>query len=306
MKISILGAGAMGCLFGARLSAHNDIDLVNGSISSVEGINAGGVTVSDREGNTYHANIRSRLSGSSCEPCDLLIVFVKNYATEKALSENRNLIGENTVLLSLQNGMGHERIAESFLPKERILIGITNDNSISEGPGKVIHSGKGPMSIGSLIGNRKLAEKMIAVFTESGFDCSYSDSVRHLMWSKLLVNLTANATTAILGCRSGYIAESANLNAVCKALMDEAIAVAKADGEEFDEVTMLEHLTKMSAAYSQGRTSMCQDISKNRKTEIDFINGAVARLGRQYGIPTPTNDAIINLVHAKEYIQGIV
>ena len=303
MNISILGAGAMGCLFGARLSGKNEIDLINGSPASVEEINANGVTVTDKSGNTFHADIKSRITGSEAEPCDLLIVFVKNFATDEALAANRNLIGQDTVLLSLQNGMGHEAVAEKYLPKERILIGITNDNSISEGPGRVIHSGKGPMAIGSLCGNEELARKIMAVFNDSGFDCSFSDDVRHLMWSKLFVNLAANAATAILGCRSGYLAECSNLNDLCKALLDEAVAVAKAEGQVFDADVLLKHFTEMSASYSQGRTSMCQDMEKKRKTEIDYINGAVSALGKQYGVPTPTNDAIIHLVHAKEYIN---
>ncbi len=303
MKISILGAGAMGCLFGARLSGNNEIDLINGSPDSVAEINAKGVTVTDKNGNILHADIKSRITGSDAEPCDLLIVFVKNYATDAALAANRNLIGEDTVLLSLQNGMGHEKVAEKYLPKERILIGITNDNSISESPGRVIHSGKGPMSIGSLCGNEELAGKIMAVFNESGFDCSFSDDVRRLMWSKLFVNLAANAVTAILGCRSGFLAECSDLNALCRTLLEEAAAVAKAEGQEFDVEAILKHFTEMSAAYSQGRTSMCQDMGRKRKTEIDYINGAVSALGKQYGVPTPANDAIIHLVHAKEYIN---
>ena len=305
MKISVLGAGAMGCLFGAKLSANNDVELINGSQKSVDGINANGVTVSDREGNTLHADLCSRLSGSECSPADLLILFVKNYSTRKALEENRNLIGENTVLLSLQNGMGHEKVAAEFLPQERILIGITNDNSITEAPGKVIHSGKGPTFIGSLCGNEELAKKIVSVFSACGIDCSFSANVRNLVWSKLFVNMAANAATALLGCRSGYLAECASLNGVCRSMIYEAAEVAKADGQIFDPEQVLDHFTQMSAAYSQGKTSMFQDIERLRKTEVDYINGAVAALGREYGIPTPVNDTIIALVHAKEYILGI-
>ena len=133
-----------------------------------------------------------------------------------------------------------------------------------------------------------------------GIEAEACDNVNHLIWEKLFVNMTINPITALLGSTIGVIASDPDVRAAAYTLICEAAAVAAADGEEFDPDAVFAALMDTAAHLATGKASMCQDIERHRRTEIDFINGAVVRLGKKYGIPTLAHEMIVRLVHAKE------
>lgn len=290
----------MGCLYASMLSNKQNVSLFDVSETTKNAINQNGIvcSVPDEDAKTFQ--VPAFLSGEGTAPLDLVIIFVKDMASEAALNGNRALIGENTILLSLQNGMGNREVMEKFVPAERILLGTTKHNCVAKAPGIIYHSGAGATHIGSPAGNRAVAEAVAAAFNECGVETEVCDGVNHLIWEKLFVNMTINPITAILDCEIGIIAEDGYARAAADALIREAVAVAAADGEKFDADEVFDALMATARRLSTGRASMCQDIENRRRTEIDFINGAVVRLGKKYGIATPAHEMIVQLVHAKE------
>lgn len=150
MKIVIIGAGAMGCLYGAYLSRHNEVVMLDSYQPQVDAINKNGITVLEEDGTEQHfSSVRACLSGEYKEDADLVIVFVKSTYTEDALKTNRKLFGEHTLVMTLQNGAGNDRKIEQYVVKKNIIIGTSKHNSVNNGNGHVRHSGTGATTIGS-------------------------------------------------------------------------------------------------------------------------------------------------------------
>ena len=301
MKIGIIGAGAMGCLYACMLCEKNDVTLLDVDSETVDVVNKDGVFM--REANSEKEDIfkpKAALSGGFDGKFDLIIVFVKDTATAAALKSNRSLIGEHTVLLSLQNGMGNYEIMEEFADTKQILLGTTKHNCVTLGRGKIYHSGAGVTHIGSPADNGIAVKKIYEVFNNSGIETEICEDVKRLLWEKLFINMTINSITALLDCHINVIADDKNASAVAGELIKEAVAVAKCDGEEFDYDTVYNDVITTAEKLGTGKASMCQDIENGRKTEIDFINGAVIRLGKRHGIATPYHSMITSLIHAME------
>lgn len=301
MKIGIIGAGAMGCLYACLLSEKNDVVLLDIDKNTVDAINRDGVfmkeTNSDAEKNY---KLKAKISGKAGGPFDLLIVFVKDTATRAAVACNQSLISDDTVLLSLQNGLGNFEILEEFAHKDQILLGTTKHNCVTLGAGKIYHSGAGVTHIGSPSGNQATAKRIVAAFSDSGIESEACDNVKCLLWEKLFINMTINSVTALLDAHISVVAENEHARKVVAELLSEAVAVAAKDGAEFDYDTVYNDVINTAAVLGTGKASMCQDIENKRKTEIDFINGAVVRLGEKYAVETPYHAMITALIHARE------
>ena len=300
MKIAILGAGAMGCFTAAHLCGKNQVTLIDSYLPQVEAVREHGVTVTHLDGSETVCRIPICESGKCTEVPDLLIVFVKATATDAALAANASVIGKDTLVLSLQNGLGNDAVLEKYVPRERILLGTTLINCVTAAPGKTLHTAEGLTNLGALAGDGAKAAAIADLFSESGIETVVCEDIRHLLWKKLFVNMTVNALTAILDCKIGFLAETAHAAPLIDSLLTEAVAVAAADGVPFDKEEVKAQLYASIERLKAGRASMCQDMEKHRRTEIDFINGAVVRLGKQYGIPTPTHNAAVALIHALE------
>lgn len=303
MDIGIIGAGAMGCLYACLLSGQHRVTLYDVSPAVVDTINRQGVTLCEPDGTQTVYSVPAQFSGQGMTAPELLILFVKDLYSAAALETNRALIGAHTRVLSLQNGMGNEEILRQFVPGERVLLGTTKHNCVTKAPGVIYHSGAGITHIGAPEGGETAAAPVVAAFAASGIETAYCPGVRHLLWEKLFVNMTINPVTALLDCPIGVIGEDPDARALAAALIDEAVAVAAADGETFDAAAIKDSLWHTTRALSTGRASMCQDLEHGRRTEIDFINGAVVRLGEQYGIAAPTHRALVRLIHIKEAAQ---
>ena len=303
MRIAIIGAGAMGCLYATLLAGQNEVTLYDAIPAVVDAINRGGIVCRQPDGTEQTFRLPAHLAGDCAGDYDLAILFVKDLFSRSALETNKAVIGAHTLLLSLQNGMGNEEIMRDYAAPERILLGTTKHNCVTLTPGLIYHSGAGITHIGSPVGNRAAAERVASLFRASGTDADVCDSVKHLLWEKLFVNMTINPLTALLNANIGALAADENLRALSRTLIEEAVRVAAADGEAFDTDLIFSRLMDTASALTTGKASMCQDIEKKHRTEIDFINGAVVRLGQKYGIPTPCHDMIVRLIHAKENLQ---
>ena len=299
MKISIIGAGAMGCLYACLLN-HHDVTLYDVNPAAVDVIRREGIRLLETDGTESAYHIPIFFSGEGTVAQDMVILFVKDTAGEAALRANLGLIGKDTSLLSLQNGMGNLEIMQKYVPACQILLGTTKHNCVTRAPGVIYHSGSGETQIGSPSGNLAQAEEIASALRTDRVQVVACPDVKRLLWTKLMVNMTANPITALLDSTLGFCGENPHTRSILEMLIREAVAVAAADGVPFNADEVVRTVIGTMVTLSTGRASMCQDIRAGRRTEVDFINGAVVRLGRQYGIPTPCHELMVQLIHARE------
>ena len=198
MKIVIIGAGAMGCLYGAYLSRKHEVIMLDSFDRQVEAINQNGISVLEEDGTeNKFTNVKACISGEYTEAADLVVVFVKSTFTEDALRDNKKLFGDKTLVMTLQNGAGNDRKIAKYVNKKNIIIGTSKHNSVNLGGGKVRHSGSGETTIGSNLENNTNLDKIQAILEESGFKVEKTNDIQRVIWSKLFVNLSINTFTAI-------------------------------------------------------------------------------------------------------------
>lgn len=301
MKIAVIGAGAMGCFYGARLSACHDVYYIDAYQPQVDALNRDGITVVEGETEQRY-RARAFMSGNADERADLVILFVKTLFTERALTRNQNIIGKDTVLLTLQNGAGNDRTIKTHMDEKNIIIGTSKHNCVNLGDGKIRHSGSGETVIGSLSGNIALAQWVKDVLESGGFETIASDNIQRIIWTKLFVNLSINALTALMDANIGLVVENEYAKDIAIHIVKEAIAVAKADGNAFDEREILDMVFAIAEECADGHASMCQDMQNKRLTEVDAINGALVRAAKEYNLPAPYNAMITKLVHCREIL----
>ncbi len=301
MRIDILGAGAMGCLFAACLSRVHAVRLVDPNRAKLETLREKGVTVLEPDGKRFTAfpGLRTPEDASGEAP-ELLLIFVKSAVEREALLAVRPSLGEDTALLTLQNGMGHEKAMGQIAPAERILLGATQHNASLSGVGAVRHGGAGYTRIGALAGGGERAAAAATAFTAAGIETTVSENVRAVIWRKLFMNASASALTGVFRCPLGEVADNPHIWKLCRALIGEAVAVARADGQTFDEEEIGEEIRGQLLRSKNGITSVYADLEAGRRTEVDAITGAVAELGRRLGVPAPVSGTVAEIIHAME------
>ncbi len=300
MKIAVLGAGAMGSIYGGHLSLNNDVYMVDKKQELVDKINNDGLKLFENDTDVIY-NPTAVTDSKNIGEVDLVILFVKSLYSRTALMENSHIIGGNTYVMTLQNGAGHEDIISEFIPMERIIIGTTEDNGAILDTGYVRRGGKGKTNIGMLVPDtNNMLEKVKKVFDSCGFDTHIYSNIQQLIWDKLFTNVSLSALTGILQVPMGFIAQDEYAWNMAVTLIKEAMAVAKAMGLDFDETEMIERVKNTSLGSPEGRTSIYTDLSKGRPTEVNTISGAVVKAGDKVGVPVPSHKMIVNIVHAME------
>lgn len=303
MKIAVIGAGAMGCIFGGKLSSCHDVRLIDVDERLARQIRKEGVVLEEDGGqNVYRPDILTDSKGLG--EMDLVILFVKSMFSRDALIGNKHLIGANTYLMTLQNGAGHEATLAEFAPKSRIVIGTTEDNGVVLGSGHVRRGGKGRVNIGCLVENQDdILARLKTAFDCCGFHTCIHENIRQLIWDKLLMNSSLSATTAVLKCPIGYVGENKSAWAMAQALLAESCAVAEALGLHPAKEEFVEKMKYTTTNSPNGMTSIAADLRNGRKTEVDMITGTVVRTAREVGIAVPTHEFVFHTIHAMEDFQ---
>ncbi|SCP99443.1 ketopantoate reductase family protein [Anaerobium acetethylicum] len=299
MKIVVIGSGAMGSLYGGYLSQKNEVYLIDTDSEKVEAINKNGIMIKEREGdNTFYPKALSDSSGIGT--ADLIILFVKALFSKAALKNNKSLIGENTYVLTLQNGSGHEEILREFVSEDHIIIGTTQHNASIIGTGQISHGGSGKTTIGMIGKENKQLFPIKESFESCGFDTAISDNIQKIIWDKLFTNVSASVMTGVLQVKLGYLIDNEHGFFLVKRLVKEAVEVANGDGMNFDEPEVLEKVKEVLINAHEGYTSIYADIRDKRKTEVDTISGYVVSASKRNGVPAPTHEFVVELVHALE------
>ena len=296
----MMGAGAMGSLFGGLLArSGEEAWLVDIQKEHIHAIGSFGLTVEVR-GKLQLIGVNATSDVTSIGKADLVIFFVKTYHMEKAVSDALVLEKEDTLFLSLQNGLGNEeRICKNIDPK-KVILGVTGHGATLLGPGHIRHAGWGKTFIGELdhrITDRAI--RMAQMFCDAEIETEVSSNIQAHVWNKLLVNVGINALTALTGFKNGQLLDYPETMRLMEKLVFEAVGVAKKKGVRIEE-NPVEKVRKAIQATGENRSSMGQDFDYRRQTEIDAINGAVVREAQQLGISVPFNQAVTDLVKAIE------
>ena len=300
MRIAVIGAGAMGSIYGGHLALQNEVYLVDTNPNVVQTINDQGIRLEENgEDHIYRPKAVTDTAG--LPEMDLIILFVKALFSRAALNGNRNLIGKNTYLMTLQNGSGHEDILGEFVEKDHIIIGTTEDQGTILGMAHIRHGGTGGTNLGMLTPDAEgMLPKLKQTLDQCGFKARIHENIQQLIWNKLFVNVALSAVTAVLNVKMGFIAQDPHAFALSGQLLHEAVAVAHAMGLEADEAHLLQEIKETSERVPEGITSICADLSAGRRTEVDTISGSVIRAAKKCGIEVPAHEFLVNMVHAME------
>lgn len=303
MKIAVLGAGALGCAIGGALAqAGNSVVLINRNAAHVEAINTHGLRMRTPAGEQTVRTVAAT-SADGLGPVDLVIVLVKSFHTETAMSAATALVGPETTVLSLQNGLGHEDVLAQIVGREHVLAGKTYVGGVLLAPGQIISGTEGKETlIGELDGRiSERAQHIAATFNAAGLTTTVSDNILGTMWDKLLINVSTGAVSGITRLPYGPLYEIPEIEATAVAAVQEAMDVAAASGVRLSFTDPREAWRKASAGLpADFKTSMLQSLEKGSITEIDFINGAVVRWGQRCGVPTPVNATLLACIKGVE------
>lgn len=291
MNIVIMGAGAIGSLFGALLSKNNNVTLI-GRKNHIESINKSGLLI---EGKTkLNVKINAEISVDNIKDTpDLLILTVKSYDTESAIIQAWNIIEKDTIVLSLQNGLDNLEKIKNYVEPKNTMVGITTHGAFYSKPGIIKHTGKGATIIGELNGQKtKRAGEISKIFNEAGIEVSISEDIVREIWLKAIVNSCINPITAFFQCKNGYLLENQILKKLVEIICEESARIAHSNGliVSYDEI--IKKTKDVIKKTSENYSSMLQSILHNQKTEIDSINGKLVEIGKKNNIAPIMNEML--------------
>lgn len=301
MKIAIIGAGAMGSVYGGLLAkTGHEVWLVDVWREHIEAIRANDLRV-DTPGGTHTVKVNAVTHAEETGAVDWVIVFVKSYHTASAIAQNSALFGDETTFLTLQNGHGNLEAITEAVGDNRAVGGVSYISATVHAPGHVEQTSGGKTVIGELNGERtNRIQAMSEVLETAGFSGGITEDIQSIMWGKLIVNIMGNALSAVTGLTSYGIAHSPDAKTMMKLVGDEAANVANALGIQLPYDDPAAYILDEIGEGGPGRASMLQDVDRKRRTEIDAMNGVIVREGERLGIPVPYNRAMTHLVRATE------
>ncbi|MBX6322274.1 MAG: 2-dehydropantoate 2-reductase [Rhodospirillaceae bacterium] len=300
MRICVIGAGSMGGMYGGRLAeAGHDVLLVDTWVEHVRAINDAGLRL-DGVGGDRRIPVKAATPAEAQGTFEAAIIFVDANSTAAAAGTAKRLVGAEGFAISLQNGIGNVEALVAALGEARVVGGLSYHSAELKGPGHVSHTHRGNTWIGELDGRRseRLA-RLEAALNSADLVAECVDDITAVIWTKFVLNCAINPLCAITGLRQGDIPRTPELDLYQDRIIDEALAVVAAKGLKLADPDIRAAIKKQSFL-KYNKPSMLQHIEKGRRTEIDALNGALAREGRALGVPTPFNEAIALLIKGLE------
>jgi 2-dehydropantoate 2-reductase len=301
MRIAIVGGGAMGGTFGARLAnAGHSVTVVDVDADLVRAINENGLAVETADG-TLRARPSATTDASSAGAQDVVLVFVKAQHTPSAAAAIPVLVGPDTAVASLQNGWGNADVIAQHVAPDQLVVGVTYHSATVLGRGHVKHSGQGPTFVGPYDGaDLGGAERIADALRYAGMEVTVTAEVRTEIWRKLVLNAATLPTAALTTLRAGELGEPGPMRDLVDGLASEAVSVAQAQGLSIELPERIERIHATLERAGAGKPSMLQDAEAHRKTEVERINGAVVAAGDASGVPVPLNRAMLALIGGLE------
>lgn len=303
MRIAVVGAGAMGRLFGGRLAeAGHDVVFIDADRRAVEQLEEGGVVITTESG-SRHVPASASLAADLQGEVDLVVLFTKSFHAEAAIGSVRHVVGRQTFGLSLQNGLGSAEALRSVFGENRVLVGTTDYPADLERPITVHSSDWGHVRLGALSGagpaQRKAAE-VAGALEAAGLRAVAETDIQVPIWEKVAFNAALNTLSAVTGFTVGRIGADPHARSLVDQVAAETIEVARSAGVPVSEERIRAALDGAYARNAEHKTSMLTDVEAGRRTEVDSIGGAVVRVGGSHGVESPVLETLCTLVRAAE------
>lgn len=298
MKIAVVGAGAMGTLFGGRLArAGHSVVFVEADPARVAAIEAEGVFEND-----VHASCHATAPGTLTEAVDLLILFTKSQHTAAAIAQNAQALRADGVVLTLQNGLGNGEAIAAVVGADRVLVGITNWPADLLGHGRIHVGGTGMVKLWTLSGHASPALHAVATaLADAGLAATAEPSVTAAIWEKVIFNAALNGVCALARLTVGEVGDLSDTCALTLAIVEEGIAIASAAGIAIDPERVRESVRFALANHRNHKPSMLQDVEAGRSTEVDAIQGALLAAARRHHVPAPNLACCTALLRGRDH-----
>jgi 2-dehydropantoate 2-reductase len=307
MKIAVVGCGAMGSVYAALLAdAGHEVWAIDNWKEHIDAIKAGGLRLEGASGDRT-VRLNATTDAADAGPCDLAILATKAMHVEKAARSMQSLLRKDTVVLSIQNGLGGPDTAAKILGRDRVLVGVVGGFGASmKAPGHAHHNGWELVRLGELAGPvSPRLEAVAEVWRSGGFRVKCFDDIDQLVWEKLICNVCFSGTCAVTERTIIEVIEDPDTWQVASGCATEAYNVARARGIKLDFTDPAAYVHAFGMKIPQARPSMLLDHMAGRMSEIEAINGAIPVAARAAGIPAPYNEVISALVRAKERRMGV-
>jgi len=304
MKIAVLGCGAMGSIYAARLAAAgNDVLAIDSYQPAIEQIARHGLRVT---GPGYDQTVPLRAAtsaaGASAGIMDLIVLAVKAADVETGAQQALPMLGPDTPVLTIQNGLGSAETVAGIVGDQRVAVGIASGFGASRvAPGHVHHNAMRAMRFGAYSSlPYSIVESIARTWTQAGFDAAAVTDIAAMQWEKLICNVAYSAPCALTGMTVGQVMDDPEMGPVSRAAASEAWTVARASGIAVAVTDPVAHVRAFGAGMPDAKPSALLDHEAHRVSEIDVINGAVPRQGARVGVEAPVNATLTAVVKAVE------
>ncbi len=299
MKTGIAGAGALGSLFAYKLYQSGIHPVIYEKNENTASALVNGLFFEDSDGIKNKINIKEISSSPSIlKNCDTIFLFIKSYATEDVMKSISPLISPDTIIVTLQNGLGNFDIISRYIPVKNILYGTTTTGATKTSPDTVRFGGAGTITLGGE--DKSRLQGVTDILLKADFSVTQTDEPERTVWEKAVINAAINPLGALLKVSNGKLEENNETREIMKNIIDEAVRTAGAYGINLDKNVMIETTMTVCKNTYNNLCSMLQDINEQRKTEINSINGKIADFGERKGLQLPVNRTITGLVKSLE------
>jgi 2-dehydropantoate 2-reductase len=296
-RVGILGAGALGTLFGWHFASVADVVFLDVRADLCAQIERDGIRL---EGMPARP-VRATVEAESLFGCDAIFVFVKATDTLRAMRPLAGRLNPSTAIVSLQNGFGNEEAIKTALGGSVALVtGATTEAAVVVEEGVARRIGSGRTVVGSAGATAEVVERIAALIASSGLNARTAYDIRPHLWGKLIANAAINPVCALLDRQNGVLLDDADAGALARSIALEATAVANALKIKLLFPDPWNYIVETVRQTTSAQSTMAIDLAAGRRTEVEQINGAIVAAGRRAGVPTPYNDAMLRLIRARE------
>ena len=298
MRIAVIGTGALGCVYAARLAGHAQVSMLGTWAQGVEAIQAGGITVVEGDGRMWRAVVPVYTDPAGIAGVDVALVLVKSYQTKRAAAWAGDLLRADGIAVTLQNGLDNYAALIGAVGEDRAGVGVTYNGATMLFPGEVHHVAHNLTYLGATPDTETRIAALAQLLDRAGLQTQVGRDIESRLWGKAVANAAINPLTALWRVTNGELLQSDDRRWLLTRLAEEAANVARAKGIVLpfeDPVDFAESVCRATAA---NRSSMLQDVERGRATEIDSINGIIVAEGRGLGVHVGINEVVWRLVRA--------
>jgi len=306
MRIAIVGCGAMGSVYaGLFASAGHEVWAIDRWREHVEAIRKNGLRLEGKSGDRT-VKVNATTEAKDAGPCDLVVLATKAMHVGAAADSLKPLLGKDTPVLSIQNGLGGPETAADILGRERVMVGVVGGFGASmKGPGHAHHNGMELVRLGELGGPvTPRLRKVEEAWRAAGFTVKVFDDIDQLIWEKLICNCAYSGPCGLTDRTVGEVMADPDLSKVSAACASEGYAVAMKKGVKLGFTDPVAYVRDFGSKIPNARPSVLLDLMAKRLSEIDVINGSIPRVGKQVGVAAPVNETVTALVKVKERTLG--